>query len=328
MKCLTILITFAALNAFAADKLVFAIDLIRHGDRTPLQEIPKSPYVWKEGLGALTEKGKNQELQLGKALRRKYVTRYHLLPAHYTKEIIYVRSTDTNRTVESAYSFLLGLYPLKVRAINIPINTVIKKRDYLLVVKPSRTILSLLYFYFCNRKAWQEKTVNLQDKLKNWRKLTGLSLDNFNQLAHLADNLRIRQIHHVSLPKGISGNDTREIISLGKWAMVNYFKLKQISYPMGHEFISVTKNYFEQVMSKKTRLKYVLFSSHDSSIMSVMNTLGTPLENPPRYAAHLNFALFKNNKNYYIKISYNDKPIAIPACGGNVCSLSQFYRLA
>lgn len=130
------------------------------------------------------------------------------------------------------------------------------------------------------------------------------------------------------MPKGISDADANEIILLGKWAVVNYFKLRQVSYPMGHSFLNTVNNYFLQAVQKKSPLKYVLLSGHDSSIMSVMATLGVPLENMPPYASHLDFALFKNDKKYYMRVSYNDKPVTIPACGGTVCSLPQFYALA
>ncbi|MDF1678849.1 MAG: hypothetical protein P1U32_09170 [Legionellaceae bacterium] len=35
--------------AFAEEKLVFAIDLVRHGDRTPLIESPEMQKIWPYG---------------------------------------------------------------------------------------------------------------------------------------------------------------------------------------------------------------------------------------------------------------------------------------
>ena len=37
-------------QVFASEKLIFAIDIIRHGDRTPLIDLPKAPHHWQEGL--------------------------------------------------------------------------------------------------------------------------------------------------------------------------------------------------------------------------------------------------------------------------------------
>lgn len=137
-NCLFILLAIVVSTAFADEKLVFALELIRHGDRTPLEEIPNSPHDWKEGFGELTQRGWYQELELGRAARKKYVMQYHLLPANYNPRLVYVRSTDTKRTIASANSFLLGLYPSKMRRGSIPVHAVSKSQDNLLVVTPGK----------------------------------------------------------------------------------------------------------------------------------------------------------------------------------------------
>ncbi len=62
-----------ATTSCAADKVIFAIDLIRHGDRTPAFNMPKSDYQWPQGLGELTPTGMAQELALGQQRRKVYV---------------------------------------------------------------------------------------------------------------------------------------------------------------------------------------------------------------------------------------------------------------
>lgn len=315
-------ITIITSTCLAEEKLIFAIDLMRHGDRTPIIEIPKSPYKWNEGLGALTTVGMKQELQLGKKLRKKYIDQYNLLPKNYSSEIIYVRSTDKKRTIASARSLLSGLYPLQEQSISIQVVPQIV--DDLLVPRPSKNIIAVQVL---ERVMWQQKTINLQAKLRNWCKLTGLKLNDFEQLNLLADNLHIRQLHHVSLPKGISNNDANEIISLGRWATINNYKLPVVTNRMGTEFLKTTNNYLQKVVNQTTSLKYVLLSGHDSSIMSVMNTLGIPLDEVPKYASHLNFSLYENNKKYYVKVTYNDSLLTIPGCKQHSCDLSTFNTL-
>ncbi len=312
---------------FAAEqpKLLFSIDLIRHGDRTPVQEIPNSPYPWKEGLGELTALGKKQEFNLGRQLREQYIQHYHLLPLRYHPETLYVRSTNMNRTMQSSQSFLTGLYPLDSQAI--PINTVELKKDHLLKVQISSNIFSKIKLYFYTRKLWKEKTTPIQDKIEYWRKTTGLPLTDFQQLCRLGDNLYIRKLHHIPLPNGITDQDARTIISLGQWVAVTAYKRKEISYPTGHTFLTTVVTDMNQSIQGKSTLKYILFSGHDSSIMSVMNTLGTPLEKIPPYASHLNFSLFKNNGNYYVKVSMNNNPVIVPGCDKNMCLFSTFSRV-
>jgi acid phosphatase len=314
---------------FAAEKpqLIFSIDLIRHGDRTPVQEIPNSPYSWEKGLGELTPLGKKQEFNLGRELREQYIQRYHLLPSHYRPETLYARSTKMNRTIQSAESLLMGLYPLDSRTTSpIPIHTVELEKDHLLEVHFSKNIISKIRLYFYTRKLWKEKIGAIQDKIEHWRKATGLPLTDFQQFCRLGDNLYIRKLHHIPLPHGITDQDANTIISLGQWIAATAYKRKEISYPTGHKFLTTVVADINQAIQGKNSLKYILFSGHDSSIMSVMNTLGTPLEKSPAYASRLNFSLFKDNGNYYVKVSMNNKPVIVPGCEKDMCLFSTFSR--
>lgn len=318
---------FSNAYALSEEKLLFSIDLIRHGDRTPASEIPNSPYHWQGGLGQLTEKGITDEIKLGKKLREKYVNHFHLLPDNYKPGSIYVRSTSIRRTIISAKSLLLGLYPPSKRVFQdkkITIETLPVGEDDLLLVKPSRNIFALAKVFFVSHQNWKIKTVNIKSKLKYWSAQTGIKLDDFQQLDLLADNLYIRQLNHIPLPKGISSDDANEIIALSEWAQINYFKLKEVSYPTGHEFIKTASNYFDRSIQNNSQLKYVLYSAHDSSIMSVMTTLGIPLNEIPKYAASLNFSLFQRENKYYVRVIYNDKLVKIPQCEKDYCTLSQF----
>ena len=53
-----------SLNVPAEEKLIFAVTLIRHGDRTPTDDIKSDPYNWEIGKGELTALGMNQQNKL------------------------------------------------------------------------------------------------------------------------------------------------------------------------------------------------------------------------------------------------------------------------
>ncbi len=48
---------------FAKGNLIFAIDMVRHGDRTPMIASPEMQKIWPQGLGQLTPKGMRQEYE-------------------------------------------------------------------------------------------------------------------------------------------------------------------------------------------------------------------------------------------------------------------------
>ncbi|WP_419418435.1 histidine phosphatase family protein [Legionella sp. D16C41] len=327
--CLTSCLFLSSFYVLAEEKLILAIDLIRHGDRTPTMEIPKAPYQWQEGLGELTEQGIAQEVNLGKKLRQIYINQFHLLPDNYKPGTLYVRTTNFNRTIASAKAVLLGLYPLSKRGNQtIPIDTVLQTKDDLLLARPSKNILFLAKLFLINQRYWALKTYSIKEKINNWSLETGIKLNNFLALGRLADNLSIRQLHHIALPQGLTEEDAKEITDLATWAMVGYFKLPEVSYPQGLRFIQEVTNYFTQASENKSLLRYILYSAHDSTIMSVMTTLGTPLSERPPYASRLNFLFFNNNNNFYVKISYNDKPLKLPGCKTIACTLTEFKSLA
>jgi hypothetical protein len=325
-------------NACADAKLIFAADLIRHGDRTPIIEIPKSPYHWPQGLGELTAEGMQQEYQLGGAMRKKYVQQYHLLPMHYQVATLYVRSTDENRALTSAESFLLGLYPLKTGPSlqnskksalpfayqPIPIHTVAKNTDSLLRV--NNTLGETSQTQSINQLKKQFQVSNQQ--LQHWQEISGLDLTNPYHFILLGDNLFIRQLHHVPLPKGMSAQEASTIITLSNIIFVNAFRNRDLAYPTGHVFLTSLDAYFKQVHAKSSPLRYVLFSAHDSTLMSVMTTLGVPMQKALRYASDLNFLLLQDKQDYYVKVFLNDQPVHIPKCGGNTCTLAEFSELA
>lgn len=61
------------------DKLIATIDLIRHGERTPIKLLSSKPYREVPGSGEMTARGLQQAFILGTQLREKYINQYHFL---------------------------------------------------------------------------------------------------------------------------------------------------------------------------------------------------------------------------------------------------------
>lgn len=337
-------LTFSAASSAQAEKLVFAVDVIRHGDRTPIHDLPSTPYNWPQGLGQLTPRGMQQEFKLGKAMRKRYVEDAQLLPPQYNAETLYVRSSDFDRTLMSAESLLLGLYPLGTGPLlpaadapalpsayqPIPIHTIPQKDDTLLVAdsKNHQQYEALLQKHVYSRPDWKKKTAELQPQFARWSQLTGVKITKLEQLISLGDTLLIRQLYHLPLPKGMTEKDEETIIEARHWAFGAKFKTAALGQYTGHNLLAVIAAYIKQASLHQTKLKFVLFSSHDSTIMSLMSAMGAPMETPVPYASDLNFALVETEtREKFVKLSLNEKPIHLPACGGTSCTLTQFENL-
>ncbi|KAI1727298.1 histidine phosphatase superfamily (branch 2) domain-containing protein [Ditylenchus destructor] len=95
------------------DELLLVHAIWRHGDRTPISTYPTDPHQeesWPQGFGQLTTLGMAQQVQLGKFLRKRYMDELKFLSPRYRANEIYITSTDTNRTIQSAYANMIGMY--------------------------------------------------------------------------------------------------------------------------------------------------------------------------------------------------------------------------
>lgn len=341
-------LTFALLISapslvFAADSLIFAIDIIRHGDRSPLIALPAVNYQWPEGLGQLTPEGMQQEYKMGMEFRQRYVEQAHLLPEHYERGTMYARSTDYDRTLMSAESLLMGLYPpgtgpnvtetalpaLPNAFQPIPIFSAPTKYDEVILQDVNHAEREkLMEQYVYSTKEWQQKNDELKDKYPLWSRLTGVPINNLAELAYVGDALYIHRLHNAPMPEGLSEKDIDTILNASNWAFMAQERPQQVARVYSSKLMTNIANYLNKGSQQKSKLKYVLLSAHDTTITGALSFLGTPLEKAPPYASNLNFSLYDNGSNYYtVKVTYNGKPVSIPACGGTVCELQQFMSV-
>ncbi|KAF8364012.1 hypothetical protein PRIPAC_90935 [Pristionchus pacificus] len=135
-------------------KLIFVNAVWRHGDRSPEQSLPGkdtdlfSEDDWKfggGGYGELSPTGMIQQFTLGGRIAQRYMQDFAFLTPRYRAYEIYIRSTDYNRTLISAYSNVAGMYkdtgvdgtdlPTGVDGwpvgwVPVPVHTVVNKYDY------------------------------------------------------------------------------------------------------------------------------------------------------------------------------------------------------
>ncbi|KRY86756.1 Lysosomal acid phosphatase [Trichinella pseudospiralis] len=176
----------------------------RHGDRTPALNFSLNPddiASWAEGPdGELTKLGILQQFRLGEYLRNRY---QNFLPSHYSSNLIYVRSTDYNRTIMSALANLAGLFqPSAEEQWNenlpwqpIPVHSVPKNMDYVLNMEADCPLAKK-----AQDNIWQSAEVlaimkeNQQfiDFLKN---KTGLEFLTLNDMVRVFDPINCAKIH-------------------------------------------------------------------------------------------------------------------------------------
>jgi len=331
-------------SAMANEKLIFAIDVIRHGDRTPIINLPRSPYNWKQDKGELSPLGMQQEFQLGRQFNKRYI-QTHFLPLHYNSQLMYVRSSDFNRTLMSAESVLLGLYPLgsglKLPHSNrfalpgayqpIPIHTLPMNEDDVLITDSNKPLYySLLHDYLTQQPTWQALNQNIEFQLPHLTQITGYPFKDTQDFLLLSDHLLIRQLHHIPFPSEINNKEANKIISEGKQLWISPFYSSSITHVLSYKLIKQIQDYIDQSTSPSpSLLKYVLYSAHDSTVASLAGALGHPVPWVP-FSSDLAILLYQlDNKHYQVRFYLNDQPLTIPACENKpFCSLEEFNQLA
>jgi len=214
MNYLILLLLLIINSSYANKELIYAAEIFRHGDRTPIHDNLIPHYDWPEGLGQLTPLGMKQHYELGKNLRELYVTKYHLIPEKYNKKYIYIRSDDVDRTLMSAFSFLQGLYPENTGPSNalphkiqpIPIHTVSIEEDTLFQTKKIKAneYKPLYKKYVLNSKEWIDASEKYKLFFERLSEAFHQDIKNAEDAEKIVDAVYIRIIKNIPLPKNFT----------------------------------------------------------------------------------------------------------------------------
>ena len=92
--------------------MLFAYEVARHGARAPLKqyEVDFGTDFNRVQTQQLSQQGMRQRYLLGKYNRMRYIEQYQLLSPNYVPGEYKAVSTDVNRTIQSAYSEITGMY--------------------------------------------------------------------------------------------------------------------------------------------------------------------------------------------------------------------------
>jgi hypothetical protein len=99
----------------ANSKLGFVYELVRHGARAPIISEPDGFFTVKSGH--LSEIGMRQRFMLGRFNRERYIEHSGLIDSEYNPRQVYIQSTGVDRTLQSSYSEMMGMFPPQVRDI-------------------------------------------------------------------------------------------------------------------------------------------------------------------------------------------------------------------
>ena len=278
----------------------------------------QAPYQPNCNLGELTIEGMVQHKNLGKAYRKYLVDDAKFLSSDYINpEELLIRATSYDRTYRSALSFLNGLYP--PARMDELIDIVVG--DTVDVLRPHKKYCDEIrqledeYLQSDKFKAYLEESQKLYGELG---KYLGVNIVDKSTMDTVCD-----WVNTLSCFEGeIGPNVTQEMIDKckimgGKIIYDVYFQSEEnrtiaFSYGMREVLRLIDEN-----IAGVNRKKFVLHSAHDSTVVAALVALGQKVDVIPPYASHLAIEILTKNQRYYIRFTFNGKPIKIPMMNSN-----------
>ncbi|KAJ8413116.1 hypothetical protein AAFF_G00106980 [Aldrovandia affinis] len=342
------LTAFGLLNtAFGERKLKFVTVLYRHGDRSPVKAYPTDPYkesAWPQGFGQLTQDGMRQHFELGQVLKRRY---QGFLNETYDRHQIIVRSTDYDRTLMSAEANLAGMYPPNGSQVfnpnlkwqPIPVHTVPQGEDKLLSFPlPNCPRFDSLMNETKHTEAFLNMTRFYKDFLEMLKNRTGLENSTIESVWSIHDTLFCEALHHMPPPPWVTPavmEKLRRLKDFSFQVLFGMYKHEEKSRLQGGVLLDhIVRNITESAApDSKKRLKMMVYSAHDTTIVALQSALNLFNGRQPPYASCHIFELLQEDDGSFSVAMYfrNDStkdpyPLALPDCA-QYCPLLDFVRL-
>ena len=299
-------------------------------DHVQKQKVSKggTPY------GTLTRKGQEQMLNLGKQLRELYVERIGLIKPDYDHNEVYIRTTNKQRTIDSARCVAAGMFGKRdVGKGPVMIYTVPEKDEYLYPNKVS-----------CEKlRMWIENAFKVEqlDELEGYRdsrryveKELGLE-DGTGNFYHIRDIIRALETHGLTVdhPRRDVFVQNREMIERHATQLL---VSTQCGHPYGRDdflqlgigkFLQEILQRMLEVQKGRASYKLILYSVQEKSITPLMVALRIFHNKWPDFAARLTFELYTSkDKKFFVRILYEEKEVVMPNCPA-YCPLNQFEEI-
>ncbi|CAL8069945.1 unnamed protein product [Calicophoron daubneyi] len=241
--------------------------------------------LWPDGFFKLTPTGIVQEFQLGQWFRQRYNS---YLGPQYNASDLYIRSSDTDRTLMSAESFLAGIYkdgtsPLEefgLRWRPIPVHTVAQENEFLLGLA-SCPLLSKMRDEIMNSSSSKEYENQHRPLLEYLRNATGNHTVNRYNAGCISDSLICMKANEKPLPSWYRDDVFNELLNFTMfYSNKKHVETReQLRLEIGvyvdafiKHMLSITKlDFIEHAMSRKHVL---VFSAHDTTVTNVLAAFG------------------------------------------------------
>ncbi|CAD8082516.1 unnamed protein product [Paramecium sonneborni] len=296
-----LLVIIQLLHLCLTDELLSVHIMWRHGARNPYFCNFGCDDKMKQSLSELTPVGMRQHYVLGQWLRKQYIDTGFLDPI-FNENQIYIESSNTNRTIMSAYSNLQGMYPLgpivpeistdlllppmiNVKTPDGIQNYALPNRIQVIPIHSIQEDLDYIMYMYCP-KLWDNGAYNQhtdvyydinnrsQELIKKFNKELKQNLTNIVELYEWRDTF----ISNLYNGRNNSDQLTKEMMAeLDKIAGLGFLLYYTQDYYQASlltsEFFKTVLDGFDGILNGTSKIKYHAYSAHDSSIYASLYAL-------------------------------------------------------
>lgn len=270
----------------------------------------------------LTEVGARQLEAVGRQLRKRYLSPLTEGQQTPLSSLIYARSTNMCRTMQSLRSLLVGLLdPPKeldeaaAAALRsaIQIDTRPKSKEVLFPTAdgPCDGLTQRRSVIF-PPGYMEEKFAGFVDLERRVKEALGYN-DKVSWLT-VKEILTCRHVHGLPLPGSLSARDEEDISRLAGWMWGEMHADDRYNRLAIGRFIG---ELLSDLRGARQDKRLLIYSGHDSTLVPLLCALGCYDGVWPPYASFLALELVRNKSGErFVRAIYNDEPVAMASCGG------------
>ena len=334
-RFVTLLLTVSGVASYASTELVFAVDVMRHGMRTPIVPLKVDPIAWPVPPGFLLSQGYFRACYRGTvqaAIQRhqgwRPVWRQH---SRDFKQFAWMtlNATHIQRTQDSARAFMVGF-------ISGQCDHLTQKLSDPFYKIPLRTQFDI---HFAKR-APGDIDVNIAKSLPAqliqhaakqcpaWQMVAQTPIDDQVSLTHLADAIEMRHLLGYAAPSIIGQPCLLKLMRLYHLYWRHAYADKKQYHAMLAPMVRLIKYGLQQHLHGG-RVKYQLYVAHDDNVTALLSALGNHPQRHILPATIVGLYFLRDGHSHRLRIAarVNGRPLFIAACHASQCGEKKFWSL-
>jgi len=277
-----------------------------------IEEKPHSNYLPLPGGcngGDLTTTGQEEAYEFGNWLANEYMTKHALISPTYTNDAVYIRSTNTHRSVFTAVDVMAGLYAKGNLSEPVIIHS--KRTNENIYPNWSQcTKIKKRFVYYWNVVKNGQEDINHEMGVKD-----GARLYNF---VEIHDIIAQRKHHGLFVPKYLL--DKEKEIAEHAMALVleilGNANVSQLRNSIG-SFVEAISCEISDAIVGTCKRKVIFYASHDTTIICFLSVLGIFDNLWPPFVANIIVELYKDdNGKRFIRVLHNREVVILDKDSG------------